>query len=894
MLVLGAQHWIGVAPRVVPWTSVEEADRVRIGVRDAGVYRVTADEVALVSGWDADTVRAAMAQGGVALACGGAAVTWRTEGDALFFYGQPTSELYAPENVYWLTLEDGAVMPQEAAASGSGATNLWFMSDRPCRAAFLAPYEPRDRRSSVGTLTNVLNFGEWIGSTYAAARTQTRTVVLPEWCAEAVTGVTVRVELASYHDFPTPDEHLCEVCVNGVSGGSQGWSGEQAVTFDYVVPAGTVTNGTIELTVQNAGGTQVVNDFMLLAATVHYPRYYTAQEGMLQCTGGEGPVIAAGGFTTQNLAVWEVTDAAQPIALSDVCVVPDGEGGWQALFACGGAAARYVVFDRSQGAFEPSVSGARVIDWSALDEMPELAIVTPPRRWWPGFAEAAAPLAEFREAQGLRARVIDAEDLYNAFTDGLVHPEAFRRFSAAGVAQADGQVLRYLLFAGHGGSDYKLEVFPPGKAGAYPALFPLYLVSQVDAAANGALLLPNDPVLGDVQGDAVPEVAIGRFLATNALELARMVEKTIRYELTETWKRKAVFSCDWQNTGSKYANFTGFAESTAVSFPSVGWWLETFYPAPDQSRLAPLWRDTYHETGVSYELQEGAGFYYFVGHSSDTIAGYTRDGKLFDAPMLRTATWPFAPVALLMGCRMGRWTLLDLRQEQQAIAEAGVRNPVSGFAAVISTAGYTMPDQAKLYSQAFGAQVAAGARRLGDVWCGTFAALGGSHALSLRHMVFLGDPSLNIRPDQTARGTSSDWLLAQGLGGDPYADLLDQDGDGFATWIEALAGTGALVGGMRISRLVLPQAGTYDPLAVVPDSAAPGLALNVETLAGIAFRVMTTDDLRSTSWVPLPWRPVGGETWSTEPIPGDWPLKQIEVPFDKNARRRFYKPVAEH
>ena len=32
--------------------------------------------------------------------------------------------------------------------------------------------------------------------------------------------------------------------------------------------------------------------------------------------------------------------------------------------------------------------------------MPELAIVTPPRRWWPGFAEAAAPLAEFREAQG--------------------------------------------------------------------------------------------------------------------------------------------------------------------------------------------------------------------------------------------------------------------------------------------------------------------------------------------------------------------------------------------------------------------------------------------------------------------------------------------------------------
>ena len=189
------------------------------------------------------------------------------------------------------------------------------------------------------------------------------------------------------------------------------------------------------------------------------------------------------------------------------------------------------------------------------------------------------------------------------------------------VAQADGQVLRYLLFAGHGGSDYKLEVFPLGKAGPTLPCFRCIWCRRWTRRQTARCCYRMIRYWVMCR-DAVPEVAIGRFLATNALELARMVEKTIRYELTETWKRKAVFSCDWQNTGSKYVNFTGFAESTAVSFPSVGWWLETFYPAPDQSRLAPLWRDTYHETGVSYELQEGAGFYYFVGHSSDTIAGY--------------------------------------------------------------------------------------------------------------------------------------------------------------------------------------------------------------------------------------------------------------------------------
>ena len=206
---------------------------------------------------------------------------------------------------------------------------------------------------------------------------------------------------------------------------------------------------------------------------------------------------------------------------------------------------------------------------------------------------------------------------------------------------------------------------------------------------------------------------------------------------------------------------------------------------------------------------------------------------------------------------MGRWTLLDLRQEQQAIAEAGVRNPVSGFTAVISAAGYMMPYQARLFSQAFGAQVAAGARRLGDIWCGTFAALGGSQALDCgTWCCWVTVASRAARPN---RAWNIDRLVAgTGAGGDPYADLLDQDGDGFATWIEAQAGTGALVGGMRINRLALPQDGTYNPQATAPDPAAPGLALDIETLAGIAFRVVTTDDLGNTSWIPVPWRPAGG------------------------------------
>ena len=41
------------------WPESGTADRVRLGVRDGGVYRVTADEVALASGLSVSAVRQA-------------------------------------------------------------------------------------------------------------------------------------------------------------------------------------------------------------------------------------------------------------------------------------------------------------------------------------------------------------------------------------------------------------------------------------------------------------------------------------------------------------------------------------------------------------------------------------------------------------------------------------------------------------------------------------------------------------------------------------------------------------------------------------------------------------------------------------------------------------------
>jgi hypothetical protein len=873
------QHWVGIGGRVTAWTNGAPAGRVRLGVRDEGVYRVTAGEIAAAAGVSTNEALAALAAQGLSLSCQRREVAWATDGESLFFYGVPTTELYAPENVYWLAFGAGVhLAPFDATPDPAAATNAWFMRAESYRAAFLSPWDPRDRRSSVATLTNVLNFGELIqGTSVEPSRAKARVVALPGFCASAATGVTARASLVSYRDFSTPDTHTCQVWLNSVSIGSQSWSGEQAVTFDFPAAPGIATNGLVEIKVRNGLTTQV-NDFMLLNAALVYPCEYRARSGALLCTGGGEGTLAAEGFASEHIRVWDVTEPDAPAELA-APVWQGTDGVWRVAFACGDAATRYALFEEGQGYLEPSVSGVSDTDWADLAEMPVCAIVVPPRRWVEGFAEAAQTLADFRNAQGLRTRVIDAEELYNAFSDGLVHPEAFVRFCAAGVTNGPSPTLRYLLFAGHAGSDYKLEVFRLGELAPYPALFPLALFSQVEASQYAALLLPNDHVLGDVTGSAVPEVAVGRFLATNAVELGWSVDKTIRYELTETWKRKAIFTADWQNVGDKYANFVGIASNTALGFATAGWTLKAFYPGPNDSYLHPYWDDD-GQSGAHIELLDGSGFFYYVGHSSDTIAGSTTLNRLFDSATFKQADWPFAPVAFLMGCRMGRWTLLDLKEQQQCIAEAGVRNRGSGFVATVSSAGYSTTGDAAVFSYACADQVKAGALRLGDVWLGAFESLGHSFSARSRHISLLGDPALCLHVDQTARGTATAWLLAHGLAGDPYADLSDQDNDAFDTWVEYQAGTCPTQALVRIRAFALPAAG------------ATGLPVCFEAIGGKAYRVLSATNLLAGVWQALPWRPDTGGPWTTAGITVDWPLKTVEVPLDAVAPRRFYKVQA--
>ncbi|MFO7936473.1 MAG: C25 family cysteine peptidase [Kiritimatiellia bacterium] len=739
------QEWLGNGDRVVAWDDDYPADYLRLGVLEEGIYCVSADDIASAFGIAYSEAAAALSAGEFFLSNSTNSVAWTTDGTNLFFFGQATDELYAPENVYFLRPQAGNVMESQLApADPNVATNTWFMQKGLYRSDILDVTYYFDRRSSNASITNELIFGVYLGSSYGGREYCEFSPSLPGYTDEPYTNINFAVHAISYGDYNAPnDTHQFELLVEGSSCGVFSWSGEQKIVFESQISTTLVTNSD---PVVKIASLDTDEDILLLDVEIEYPRRYELLDEPLLCTGGVSSNIAVSGTQSDaSVMIWDISDPCNSVKL-DVSVNSDSNG-WSSVFRCGDAAKRYAVSD-PENCYQPSVCGFMDVDWSASGAISSLVIVTPPRRWVSGFEDALQPLVRLRRAQGLGVRVVDAEEIYNAFSYGLANPHAFQDFADAG-ANSGSRKLRYLLFAGYASTDYKLEVFYPdtifknGHKG-FPALFPLLQLSRIEAGKGDMLLLPNDMMLGDADGSGVPEVAVGRFLATDATELSNMVSKTVTHDLKHTWNQALIVS-DWNNTGSMYFDFESVAAQLNSDFLQRGWDTDYFYCEND-SGFSSIWDYDFNPSAKDM-LCEGRDFFYYLGHSSDRLMGHSGDDAkyLLNPERLNSADWMYAPLAMCMGCRMGRFTALDVVNFTYCLMETAVKNPYSGFSATFSSAGYLTFGDAKNVTELISDEINLyGAERLGDAITASLDQMGAAGVADVRDLVLLGDPSMPL------------------------------------------------------------------------------------------------------------------------------------------------------
>ncbi len=732
------QAWIGNGPRVRTWQAEAPADRVRLSLREPGIYRVTAAELAAASGWSVEAMQLSITKTNLHLSNEGQAVAWLADGDGLLFYGEPSSSFYAPENVYWVERKAGVAMSSQSSTTPAFYPDPWFVD----RVKFQGTNNLI--RLIYSTLTDI-PYVSFSGPEFSAIDPWnvdpeqgiiSESLALPN-CAGGLWVGALTVYLHSFHDPGNP-LHVAEISLGGAVLGTNTWYGERAVapTFPFT-SQNVAAGGRLDIVVKNVtpiGSYIDYSRFALGAFEVEYRRLSKAENDALQRSGGS---VIVENFTTNDVVALDITSSRTPLLTTSVTTSYSAlDGRWQAAFNAGGSGNTFQLSSRSRGTLAPSLRGVRDIDWSSPEQAATHVIVIPPEAWRDDFRAAMQPLADYRNSQGLRSVIVDIEDIYNSFSHGLATPFAIRDF--CGALHPNG--LKYLLLAGDGPLDYKHQRLSVNDYKS--CLIPTVAVPHAYYGGQG-MVANNDMALGDYNQDRLLDVVVGRLPSNSMTDLSTSVSKTIDYEKRRLWRGPVALAPDWDNTGGQYYAFHAATDRLLPLLQGNGVPYTKHYV--NYKGHAPLVRTA----SLLPALQRGAGMFYFIGHSGEQSLGDSGN-KLLSHTQIVPTSWQKPTIAVILGCRINRWHSLTATQ---LLIPYGVFKKSSGFVAGLGSTGYISGSEAEEYGVSLFATLQRGNRqRLGDVILQASREQGQKIAANyLFGLGLIGDPALLI--SDTQRGT---------------------------------------------------------------------------------------------------------------------------------------------
>lgn len=626
----------------VQQSSVQNALSGRSGtkvlIRNAGYYRISAADLfanGLEQGTDPRFLR--MFADGIEQPI---IVTGGEDGrfdptDSIEFYGIGTDMPETAERVYYVTADTEIGRRMQIADLAGEASNA---------AAFMSTIERKDRTIYVSNLLNGEDenfFGAIVNSTGVDQTLDLKDVSVgePAEIFVRLQGITkvphhVRVELNGQSIATIDHTHFLK--------------GEARVSVD---PAQLV-NGTNTIRLTSFGGSSDVS--VVDRIQVRYPRMLKAVNGSLRFTATGGQSVTVGGFQRKGMRIFDVTDASEPIELAvrmareanptgDVrtftaTATPAGSGSRSLI-----AIADTVPATKLKANFASDIKAIKGAD---------LVVITTREMF-----EPLQPLIARRQAQGLKAVLVDVADIYDEYNFGAKSSYAVRQF--LGDAYTKWRIKpRFVLLAGDASYDQKSYVSDTDRL-------------QTRLVDTLSMETASDEWFGDLNNDGVAEMAIGRLPAASVSQMNAMVTKILVYD-QQTPSTSAAFVAD-QSDGFDFANVNAAGRQTL----------------PQGTSVVELNRDGTNDTVVHSELltaiNSGQRLVSYSGHGSTGIWRgniFTR----FDAEALTNGGR--LPIFLTMTCLNG----FSHHVSTDSISEALLKNANGGAVAVWASSGTTLPD----------------------------------------------------------------------------------------------------------------------------------------------------------------------------------------------------------
>ncbi len=673
------------------------------------------------------------------------------DGDALFepgeafifygekFHGSEQDEKYTDENVYWLAVDSAAPglrMTGRAVPPGGAPSAPWYTET--VRAEQNTRYWARTS-TAPGTDSTWFWDAAIVASTTPVVKSYATTLTS---LAPGAYSATLRVEFAGQ----SVNWHNIQFTLNNIPVGGASWYGLLGHVATLQIPSTALVEGvnTLKVTVLTTGGTQRL---YFDRFDITYRRRFTAAADRLAFT---APVSGATaftltGFTAADVQLYDISAPLQSVRLTSATVTGSAGNYTVAFQDTPAAGAKYAAAAGS--ALRAPASLARYqppADILTSTTGADVIMIVPAE-----FEAALQPLVARRESQGRRVKVVHVEDIYPLFNGGVLHPEAIRALIVYASANWPAPAPRYLLLVGDGHFNFK--GYNPALYGAFvPVRIPPYLAFLDPDQGE----VPVDTRYGDLDGDGLPELMVGRLPVNSAAELSAVVQKLLAYEdlPPDAWMHQALFVADDGNTYDE--GYASTLDKLSRDYVPVGVQTATVYMkdycgAIDYTKCPSATR------ALTETWSQGAALLTYSGHGS--IHRWAHEPLIYNTqlPTLRPHTG--LPFLLSMDCWDGYWMFPPKYPAQDAtdVRSIGEWTVVAladrGAIATFGPAGLGYLNIENAMARAiYNALFNSGDRNLGGLTRVARNAVPSSYLA--RTYTLIGDPTLNLPVTLIATG----------------------------------------------------------------------------------------------------------------------------------------------
>lgn len=461
-------------------------------------------------------------------------------GDAIIFYAEAHDTVYSGENIYWLSNGDAQGLRMAEDSGAPDGTNS-------------AP--DRVRQSLHAEVNNyywlTMPDGEgqdhwfWEGrQTAPVTTTRVITITSPITGTDAA-GLTaeLRVTLKGGTNDPQSPDHHTRILLNGVAVEDQYWNGLARFTHTAVISQSLLNDGPNTITIQSLGVVSTtVDQFFLDWIELDYWKQNRATDDLLSFpASGNRAEFGIDGFSASNIQLFDIQNPAAARRITDFAI-NDTTTATDIRFAYDGRApAQYLALSESKYLAPAQIALGTTPRLKSAANGADYILIT-----HRDFLTRTTPLAEHRQAQGLRVVTATTTEIFDEFNNGIFDPQAIRNFLAYAYENWAEPAPTYVMLVGDGTQDYR-DYFGTSSINFVPS----QIIETVELGQT-----PSDNWFVQISGaDVLPDMLIGRLSAQVPAEVTEVVQKIIDYETSppdDSWNNSVLFIAD--DDTSSFAN----------------------------------------------------------------------------------------------------------------------------------------------------------------------------------------------------------------------------------------------------------------------------------------------------------------------------------------------------